>query len=137
MKKLFIATVAAAVVAAGGSAPAGAQSSVAYATNPIKIVRYSVEQAYAAPGPAWGGYLGLEIPGKITISYVNGGAVPATSVAFAVRIGKATETIVDKGTFSPGTTITHDFAEGGLFSAASAIEVEQVTFADGTSWQRA
>ena len=69
--------------------------------------------------------------GKLKEAHANNDKISA------VRIGKATETIVDKGTFSPGTTITHDFAQNGLFSAASEIEVEQVTFADGTSWQRA
>jgi ABC-type oligopeptide transport system substrate-binding subunit len=137
MKKLFLASLAAAV-AAGAYTPASAQSSVAYSNNPVKLVSYSVEPAYTAPVPAWGGtLLGIESAGNVTVSFVNSANAPATSVEFAVREGKRMETIVDKGTFSPGASITHEFALNPEFGSTSDVEIEQVTFADGTSWQHA
>jgi hypothetical protein len=138
MKKLFIATVAAAI-AAGATLPAAAQQSVAYSTDPIKVLSYSTEAANViALPPALGGtYANLDSAANLSISFVNGSALPAASVRFAVREGKRTEIIVDKGTFSPGTTITHDFSVEPQFADATAVEVLQVTFADGSSWQHA
>ena len=86
---------------------------------------------------SWGGnYLGFANSGNLSISFVNARGVAATQVEFALRAGKATEILVDKGTFSPGTSITHDFAVESQFSDASALEVVSVTFADGTTWER-
>jgi hypothetical protein len=133
----LVATLAVAILAAGAPALAGAQSSVAYINNPVKVVRYVVTAPTANQWPGWGGtYQGIEDSASVTISFVNGANVAATSVQFAVRHGKETELIVDKGTFSPGTSITHDFSLGPQFDGASSVEVREVTFADGTSWQQ-
>jgi hypothetical protein len=117
MKKPFITMAAAAAIAAGTSAAASAQSTVACSIDPIKVVHYSVDTEYTQPLPFFGG-------------------APATNVRFAARSGKSPETIVDNGTFSRGSTITHEFAVSPLNGDASQIDVEGMTFADGTLWQR-
>jgi hypothetical protein len=133
---LVAATVAAAAIAAA-SAPATAQQTLAYTTGPIRVVSYSIEPTRTITVPAWAGtYMNVASSGKVTISFVDTGTVPATAVQFAVRSGKTIETIVDKGTFSPGASVTHNFSLGSEFGSASALDVERVTFADGTSWER-
>jgi hypothetical protein len=62
--------------------------------------------------------------------------VPATTVTFTVRNGNDAKTIVDRGTFSPGTTIKHDFDVDPGFGSRPSVEVQSVVFADGTTWQR-
>lgn len=135
MNKRLIATAAAALIA-GTSATAGAQSTVAYTNNPIKVVSYALEPSYSVTVPAWTSTLSIESSGKVTISFVNAGAVPATSVQFAVRSNKVTELILDKGTFSPGANIKHDFSLDPTLGSSAEVDVEHVTFADGTVWQR-
>ncbi len=135
--KTLIATAIAATSIAAASVPASAHQTVAYTTDPIKVVSYSIQPTYTSPIPAWGGtYMNLQSAGKVTISFVDTGNVAAKSVQFSVRSGHSVENIVDSGTFSPGTGITHDFSLGSQFDNASAVEVERVTFADGSSWNR-
>jgi hypothetical protein len=137
MNKLAVAALVAAAIAAGILAPASAQTNVAYSNGAIKVVHYSIDPAYTYPDPGLGDSLAIETAGNLTLGYVNTGNVPATSVQFAVHAGNATEIIVDKGTFSPGASIEHEFALGPAFGDGSTIEVQQVTFADGTSWKHA
>ena len=138
MNKVLIATAAAMVISASASIPVNANSSVAYTNDPIKVVRYAVHPAFAAYVPGWGtSYQNAAATGNVTVSFVNAGNVPVTSVRFLIRNGTQTTTDTDNGTFSAGIPITHDFAVGPEFEGASAIEVEKVTLADGTSWQRA
>jgi hypothetical protein len=138
VNKFLIATAAATVISASASIPANANSSVAFTNDPIKVVRYAAHPAFAAYVPGWGtSYQDAAATGNVTVSFVNAGDVPVTSVQFLIRNGKQTATVTDNGTFSAGIPITHDFAVGPEFDNASAIEVEKVTLADGTSWQRA
>ena len=134
-RKSLLTLVAVAAIATAGAAPAGAQSTVAFNNDPVRIVHYSVG-ATSVPVSSWGGNLGFSTSGNVSISFVNARGVTATEVEFALRAGKSSEILVDKGTFSPGTSITHDFSVGSQFSDAAALEVVGVTFADGTSWQR-
>jgi hypothetical protein len=135
--KILVATLAAAVIAAGAPAVAGAESTIAYTSAPIKVVSYSIDESTATQLPDWGGtYSSFEGPASLSISFVNGANVAATRVEFAVREGKETELVVDKGTFAPGTSITNEFTLAPQFGKASAIEVREVTFADGTTWQQ-
>ena len=137
MKKPFITMAAAAAIAAGASAAASAQSTVAYSVDPIKVVQYSVDTEYTDPLPFFGSApLGIATRAVVTIAFFNTSGAPATNVRFAARSGKSPETIVDNGTFSSGSTITHEFAVSALNGDASQIDVEAVTFADGTLWQR-
>jgi hypothetical protein len=135
--KILVATLAAAVIAAGAPAVAGAASTIAYTSDPIKVVSYSVESQAAIQLPDWGStYSSFESPASLSISFVNGATVAATRVEFAVREGRATELVVDKGTFAPGTSITKEFTVAPQFGNAAAIEVREVTFADGSTWQQ-
>ena len=136
MNKLLIATAMTTAIATGSATPSNAQSNVAYTNNPVSIAHFSVNPVHWTSTLIWGGMSSVVIGSDITISFVNTGSEPATSVLFAVHSGRTTEIIVDKGTFSPGTSITHTFAEGPEYDGASTIEVRQVTFADGTAWQR-
>jgi hypothetical protein len=70
----------------------------------------------------------------VTISFVNTGSVPAKSVEFALQAGNKTTLIVDKGTFSPGTSIVQTFNAGIRFYQTSSVRVQKVTFADGSTW---
>jgi hypothetical protein len=136
VNKHLIVTAAAALIA-GSAVSAGAQTKVAYTNTPVKIVSYSIEPSYAAPIPTWGGtYMNIQGSGDVTISFVNTGNAPATSVQFVVRSNKTSEVIVDKGTFSPGASITHHFALDPRLGASAQLEVEEVAFDDGTVWQR-
>jgi hypothetical protein len=136
VNKLLFISAAAAAIAASAATTARAQT-VAYTENPIHVVRYSVQSAYLTPMPVWGGTtLGIASSPEVAITFVNAGAVPATAVRFAVHTGTTTEIIADNGRFSPGTSITQDFAISSAFGGATTVEVQTVTFADGTSWSR-
>jgi hypothetical protein len=136
VNKHLIATAAAALIACSTMA-AGAQTQVAYTNSPVKVVSYSLEPSYTAPIPTWGGtYMNIESSGQVTISFVNTGNAPATSVEFVVHSNKTSEVIVDKGTFSPGASITHHFSLDPRLGASAQLDVEQVAFDDGTVWQR-
>lgn len=135
-QKPFIVSVAAAAIAVSAAVPGGAQQRVAYQNNPVRIQHVSTAQGYVSPSTAFGGSWAIPTSADLSISFVNAGNVPATSVAFTLRSGNDTETVVDKGSFAPGASITHDFEVGAAFGSATHIEVESVTFADGTSWQR-
>jgi hypothetical protein len=136
VNKYLIATAAVALIA-GSAANAGAQTKVAYTNTPVKIVSYSLTPSYAAPTPSWGGtYMNISGSGEVTISFVNTGNSAATSVQFVVRSNKTSELIVDKGTFSPGASITHHFSLDPQIGASAQLEVERVAFDDGSVWQR-
>lgn len=139
MNKFIIASAAAAVISAGASVPVNAQTSVAYSSDPIKVVRYAIDPAFSTALSAASEGANQELPstGSVTVSFVNSGSVPVTSVVFALRTGKQTEIIVDKGTFSTGARITHDFAAGSELDGTSALEIQKVTLADGSVWQHA
>ncbi len=76
--------------------------------------------------------------GGIAISFVNRAAVEATAVRIAVRTGRTVQTIDDRGSFASGTRIDRVFAPAAASydSGSASCEVEAVSFADGTTWQR-
>lgn len=134
--KLFMTSAAAAAIALGASTAAFAQPTVAYTNEPIQVQHFSVNVS-SRPLSTWGGnQLDITGAGNVSISFVNVRNVAATRVEFALREGKSSQTIVDKGTFSPGTSITHEFSVAPDFYDPSALDVVRVTFADGTSWER-
>jgi len=136
VNKFLLVSAAFAAIAASVPAAARAQT-LAYTQDPIHVVRYSLQSEYLTPAPVWGGAsLGIASFPELTISFVNTGAVPATAIRFAVHTGTTTEIVAGSGTFSPGASITQDFALGSAFGGAATVEVQDVTFADGTSWER-
>jgi hypothetical protein len=76
--------------------------------------------------------------GDIAISFVNRAAVEATAVRFTVRTGRTVQTIDDQGSFASGTRIDRTFtpATASYDAGSASCEVEAVSFADGTTWQR-
>jgi hypothetical protein len=73
----------------------------------------------------------------LALSFRNTARVGADEVRFVVRFQGTDKVIVDKGTFSPGTPITHNFIAGvGVPSPRdnSEVGVQYVHFTDGTYW---
>jgi hypothetical protein len=134
--KVLLSSLSVVGLAATIAAPATAQTQTTYAKDPISVEAFS---AYLNVSPAPSQWLdGLYIGGdasNVTISFVNTADVPAKSVEFAVRAGNHTSLIVDKGTFSPGARITHTFERSPDLVGATSVQVREVTFADGSSWQ--
>lgn len=116
---------------------ASAQSVAYSATSPVAITSFNVNESYESG--MIGGEL-IEAPqfvaSGITLKFVNNGDVPATTVTFLVNEGRLTQSIVEKGTFSPGVQIKHNFAAGSGLDAFPNItcNVAEVDFADGSSW---
>jgi hypothetical protein len=115
---------------------------VAYSTSsPVVITSFSADELYA-PGSIGGEatespqFISKLDSGYIALKFVNKSNVPATTVKFLVNNGRYTRSIVDEGTFSPGTQIKHSFAvDSGVSELSSATcKVAEVDFADGTAW---
>jgi hypothetical protein len=130
----------AAAVIAGMLALAQAQSSVSAATPLIAITSFTITHAYS-PGTVG---TDLEeapqlVADDVSVQFTNTGSVPATSVRFLIDDGRFTQVIVDKGTFSPGVQIKHDFAiPGGLDTHPNAAcRVVEVDLANGSVWRAA
>ena len=129
---------AAAMMIVATPALATAQS-VAYSTSsPVAITSFSVNESYES-GMIGGAELEEAprfIASDITLKFVNTSKVPATSVTFLVSDGQYMRTIVDKGTFTPGVPIKHNFAVGNGISALldATCNVTQVDFPDGSAW---
>jgi hypothetical protein len=135
MTKYIVAMIAAAALTTDLAGIASAQTQSAYTNGPVTVQSFT---SYPALPPlqlsTFGALNFTPTSSDVTISFVNTGSVPAKSVEFAVTTGNRTETIVDNGTFAPGTSIVHTFKKGARFVNASAVRVQAVTFADGTTW---
>ena len=59
---------------------------------------------------------------QINVSFVNRGSAPLTSVTFRIHYNGETQTVVDRGSFAPGTNIEEHLGafEFEPYSAASA-----------------
>jgi hypothetical protein len=74
------------------------------------------------------------VPGSAAITFTNEYASPATHVVFALETnGFVVDRFEDVGSFAPGVTINHRFAESQP-NDDMRVAVEQATFADGTVW---
>jgi hypothetical protein len=106
----------------------------AFTNEPIGIQTCN---AYSLPalGAAWEGQTISDIP-FVEISFVNRYESAAKKVRFALRSGAHSEVLVDNGTFSSGTTITHLFAPSSADPNGVQCAVESVAFADGSTWAR-
>jgi hypothetical protein len=126
ISKLLVASLAATALGTTVALPASAQEGI----TPVSVIGCSVsvqENGAVAEGlsPSFDF-------GNLAISFVNRSAVAATSVEFAVRSGNEEQTIVDQGTFAPGTQITSEFTP--TIGEPTSCDVEAVTFSDGTTW---
>lgn len=74
----------------------------------------------------------------VAVTFVNHGSVAATDVTFRVRYDYRTDTIEQRGNFSPGVKIQatlQDFIGANYFRDLPDIcEIVRVRFADGSSW---
>jgi hypothetical protein len=127
-----LSTAVAATVLATSAVPAFAQPAP---EAPVAVTTCALG---AAVRPFNEGPLQAAQGGHIAISFVNRAAVQATAVRIAVRTGRTVETIDDRGSFASGTRIDRVVAPAGASYDAGSVscEVEAVSFADGTTWQR-
>jgi hypothetical protein len=112
---------------------ASAQS-VSYSTSsPVAITSFDVDQSLSGTSndepPQF-------IASGLALQFINKSNVPVTTVKFLVNDGRFTQSIVDKGTFSPGVQIKHTFAIDGVIDALpnAKCSVTEVDFADGSAW---
>ncbi|HEX8806966.1 MAG TPA: hypothetical protein VF741_08450 [Candidatus Aquilonibacter sp.] len=100
-------------------------------TNPINIATCAVDPVVVQTS---GDVTRQEIIGtQIHITFVNRGSKAISSVAFAVDEDGTTNTILDRGTFSPGIAVSH-YWRGDRTLQNVSCSVNEVLFADGTSW---
>jgi hypothetical protein len=78
---------------------------------------------------------GIDNGGYTMVTFTDTGKSAAKSITFGlVRNGYLSTTIVDKGTFSPNVTITHQFRTV-IYDNGYHVAVVEAQFADGTSWE--
>jgi hypothetical protein len=133
MNTLLSTAVAATLLAtATTAAPALAQPAP---EAPIAVTSCAIDAAVRLYGE--GPFQGAA-GGDVAISFVNRAAVEATAVRFLVRTGRTVQTIDDRGSFASGTRIDRIFspATASYEGGSASCEVESVSFADGTTWQR-
>lgn len=101
-------------------------------TNPVQISNCSVDTEIASTSS--GDSPSYQVIGTLLhIRFVNNGPTPISSVAFTVSEDGKTSTIVDRGTFSPGVSISHTF-QGEMYGYDAGCTVASVLFADGSAW---
>jgi len=101
-------------------------------TNPVQISTCSIQTEIATTSS--GDSPTYEVVGSLLhVRFVNTGTTPVSSVAFAVTEDGKTSTILDRGTFSPGITISHSF-RAPTYTYGATCKVESVLFADGSAW---
>jgi hypothetical protein len=94
---------------------------------------------------AWQSPMGPGAPGPliagVTLKFVNDASVVATAVVFKVTHDGRTDTITDKGKFSPGIPIQARFENFARLDywrpEPDACSLAEVDFADGTVWRPA
>jgi hypothetical protein len=117
------ATLGAAVLLAAAPALASAADSQ---TSPIRLDNV---QIFTTPSPEVDYY-----PGSADVSFTNDSDVPATRIQFAlVANGVVLDRINDVGSFAPGVTVKHHFADSDS-TPDQKVAVAEVTFADGSIW---
>jgi hypothetical protein len=125
--KLAAATLGAAIMIAGAPAFASAAD---MQTGPIHIesLQFSGGSLSNSDDDS------IVVPGFAAIAFTNEYASPATDVVFALsNNGYVIDRFNDAGTFTPGVTIKHQFAENQPGDDIR-VAVEEATFADGTVW---
>jgi hypothetical protein len=75
------------------------------------------------------------LSGTVSVSFTNLAPQPANEVVFSVRNdnGRVIDSFDDYGTFSQGVAIHHNFTTPEA-SGTPKIDIEKVTFADGSEW---
>jgi len=81
----------------------------------------------------------VEVEEAVRVTYKNTSKVTAKAVYFQVVINGKTLTVVDKGRFAPGITISHQLDTTNLATVTqshlpTSCKVAAVQFVNGTNW---
>ncbi|MGD0967663.1 MAG: hypothetical protein ABR949_05185 [Candidatus Aquilonibacter sp.] len=128
-------------IAALALSAAVAATPVQYAytgNSPVTVASCALEPA--APAFSLPYYGGGSAPGgaaSTAISFENEAPATVSSVTFDVSDGRTTSRIVDKGTFSSGVAIDHNFITPQFQDDLGNVtcSVQAVAFTDGSTWQ--
>jgi hypothetical protein len=119
----YTATMAAALLLGGAPALASADE---MATGPVQLGNVQSNQVYTPDFTS--------DPGFATVAFTNTGSMPATDVVFAVKSGGNVVDVYDAaGSFAPGVAISKNFPST-VPASDRDIEVESVTYSDGSVW---
>lgn len=108
---------------------------VALAASPVRLQNCRVEmQMPTADRPS----LGVPLTGGVEVGFVNEARQAVTEVDFRISYAYRTETIIDRGKFSPGVRINaifDNFMGTNFFrEEPDACAIVRVKFADGSVW---
>jgi hypothetical protein len=106
---------------------------VVVASAPIRITSCSNNPSYAYRGGPDANQRTL-IARYLNIKFINVTQVPITAVAFTVKDGSSTKTIVESGIFSPGVTISHTYYSPFWNNNNVVCSVSAIDFNDGGMW---
>jgi hypothetical protein len=111
----------------------GAGSITAPASAPIRVTACSIDPEYSYPN---GGDSPIRtlVARYLDIKFINVTRITISAVAFTIKDGASTKTIVDDGTFSPGVTIAHTFYSPFRNNNKVVCRVSATDFNDGGMW---
>jgi hypothetical protein len=133
------ATIASAAVALSLSAltplaAVAADRQIAYTVSPISVKSCSINEGdIVTPYPS-----PIRTATGLNVTFSNTSSAPVSNVQFVIGYNGQSETVDDKGTFSPNVTIAHDlriFNDAVNSGGSANCTVAKVDFADGTTWQ--
>jgi hypothetical protein len=130
MNKFFVRALFVASIAMTASLPISAVAATSFPSQSAPIRLNDVQIAEASDTFNNFNYLGL-----VTVSFTNTSSMPATEIVFALwdRHGVFLNNIKDVGNYAPGAAVRYGFAN--LETALhQQLDVEKVTFADGSIW---
>lgn len=103
-----------------------AQETARAETTPIQIQRLGITQTAGRASRAW-----------VALWFRNESTITADEIRVVLRYNGSESVIVDKGTFSPGVIIAHEFvapADIQRFRKTAEATVRYVKYVDGTHW---
>jgi hypothetical protein len=124
------------VACVGRAAAATAPAGEARIDRPIRIERCAVESRTFLWDPF--DSMQANLVSGISIRFANRRDVAATRLTFGLRYAGSAESIVENGTFAPGTMVDRNLPAfvGHPYAGASAdCCVQSAEFADGTTWE--
>jgi hypothetical protein len=127
---------AAAALSLSALAPlaAAADQQIAFTVAPIAVKSCSINEGSIVtpyPGP-------IRTATGLNVTFSNASSAPVSNVEFVIGYNGQSETVDDKGTFSPNVTIDHNlkvFNDAVNSGGSPNCTVSKVDFADGTTWQ--
>jgi len=131
------ATIASAAAALSFSAlaplAAAADQQIAFTNSPIAVKSCSINEGdIVTPYPS-----PIRTATGLSVTFSNTTSSPVSDVEFVIGYNGQSETVDDKGTFSPNVTIDHNlnvFNDAVNSGGSANCTVAKVDFADGTTW---